>query len=96
MCAAATRVRVEDAPKLVGLLSNGLADALRIERSRAAAGAAPVSAVTPMQRVRGALDRLLNRLLGRPDHGTVAKVVPMMRRQPSTSDDARKSADRQS
>ena len=76
VCVAATRVRAEDAARLVGLLTNGMADALQIERSRAAAAAAP-SSVAPKRRLR----RLIDRVVGRHEPGAVADVVPLAAQQ---------------
>lgn len=70
VCVAATRVRAEDAARLVGLLTNVLAEALQIERSRAVAPPAPI-AVAP----KGRLRRLIDRMLGRHEHGAMADVV---------------------
>jgi hypothetical protein len=66
-CIAATRVSVDDVPQLIGLLTNGLADALAHER------ATPQAAETRRQRWTQLMREL--RRLRRPR--PVADVVPL-------------------
>lgn len=67
-CIAATRIRVDDVPQLIGLLTNGLADALASER------AVPPPVERVRRQGRATLTRWFRRLR-RPQ--PVADVVPL-------------------
>lgn len=85
VCVGATRMAVDDAPRLISLLSNGMADALATERAVVQAGRTAASKVdergmrSQIERVRSRLRRLVRDVRRVPAHEPLADVVELSR-----------------